>query len=79
MVGRTPEVENNGGRDFLFAGGERASSKTLAWMHNQAFSEGIGIHVVPCTENPLLVGLDMIRFYGLVLDYYHDTVYSPSP
>ena len=31
---------------------------------------------MPCTETPLLVGLDMIRYYGSVLDYYHDTVYS---
>ena len=25
---------------------------------------------------PLLVGLDMIRCYGLVLDYHYETVYS---
>ena len=75
-LGRSADVEDNGGRAFLFAGGERTSSKTQAWMPNHAFPDGLGIHVVCCTDTPLLVGLDMIRRYGLVLDYFHDTVYS---
>ena len=44
-------------------------------MPNRTFSDGLGIHVAPCVDTPLLVGLDMIRCYGLVLDYHHDTVY----
>ena len=60
----------------MFAGGERTSSKTRAWMPNHAFPDGLGIHVVPCTDTPVLVGLDMRRRYGLVLDYYNDTVHS---
>jgi hypothetical protein len=75
-LGQTPILEDNGGRRFLFAGGESTPSKTLAWMPHQTFPDGIGIHVVPCTETPLLIGLDMIRYYGLVLDYHNDTVYS---
>ena len=45
-------------------------------MPSQTFSDGLGVHVVPCVDTPLLVGLDMIRFYGLVLHYHHDTVDS---
>ena len=61
------------------AGGERGESttgKTRAWIPNQTFSDGSGIHIVPWVDTPLLVGLVMIRIYGLVLDYHHDTVYS---
>ena len=54
-------------------------SKTRAWMPNQTFSDRLGIHVVPCVDTPLLVGLDMIRLYGLALDCHHDTVCSHRP
>ena len=27
-------------------------------------------------STPILIGLDMLRYYGLVLDYANDTVYS---
>ena len=46
-------------------------------MPNEVFSEeGVPVNVVPCTATPILIGLDMMRYYGLVLDYAHDTVYS---
>ena len=71
-----PEVESCRPREFTFAGGEQSSSKTRVWMPNDNLDEGIGIHVVPCTSTPLLLGTDMLRYYGLVLDYAHNTAYS---
>jgi len=73
---RYPDLEDNGGKAFLFAGGEQSSSKVRAWMPNELFEDGIAVNVVPCTSTPILIGLDMLRYYGLVLDYAHDTVYS---
>ena len=31
---------------------------------------------MPNTKTPVLIGTEMLRYYGLVLDYQHDTVYS---
>ena len=31
---RYPVLEDNGGKEFLFAGGEGSASKVLAWMPN---------------------------------------------
>ena len=45
-------------------------------MPNEVFNDGVAVNVVPCTATPILIGLDMLRYYGLVLDYAHDTVYS---
>ena len=75
-LGRYPSLEDNGGKAFLFAGGEQSSSKVRAWMPNELFEDGIAANVVPCISTPILIGLDMLRYYGLVLDYAHDTVYS---
>ena len=45
-------------------------------MPNELFEDGMAGNVVPCISTPILIGLDMLRYYGLVLDYAHDTVYS---
>ena len=53
-----------GGRNFLCGGGDRAMSKIKA--------------VVPVVDNvntPLHLGRDVLREYGLVLDYHHNIVY----
>jgi len=34
------------------------------------------VSTVPCTATPLLIGTDMLRYYGMVLDYGYNTVYS---
>ena len=73
---RYPTLGNSGGRDFTFAGGEKSSSKVRAWMPNEVFADGIAANVVPCTSTPILIGIDMLSYYGLVLDYAHNTVYS---
>ena len=38
------------------------------------FADGIAVNVVPCTSTPLLIGTDVLRYYGLVLDYAYNTV-----
>ena len=40
------------------------------------FVDGLGVHTVPTTATPVLIGTDILRYYGLVLDYHNDTVYS---
>ena len=60
----------------MFAGGEASPSKVRAWMPNELFADGIAVNVVPYTSKAILIGLDMLRYYGLVLDYANDTVYS---
>ena len=44
-------------------------------MPNELLEDGIAANVVPCTST-ILIGIDMLRYYGLVLDYAHNTVYS---
>ena len=63
-------------KNFIFAGEEQAHSKTRAWMPNEIFTDGIAVSTVECSSTPLLIGADMLRYYGLVLDYGYDTVYS---
>lgn len=72
-LGRNTSVEPNGGRAFLFGGVERTSSSTKAVVPNDYLPDGLGINVVGSPNTPLLLGLDTIRNYGLVLDYFHDT------
>ena len=73
--GTFPTLGNNN-KKFLFAGGEGSSSKVLAWMPNEIFGDGITVNVVPRTDTPILIGLDMLRYYSLALDYAHNTMYS---
>ena len=72
---RYPECEARE-KSFVFGGGEQSHSKTRAWLPNEMFADGIAVNVVPCTSTPLLIGTDMLRYYGLVLDYAYNTVYS---
>ena len=71
-----PVVESCRPTTYTFAGGEQTASKTRAWMPNEVLNDGVAINVVPCAETPLLIGTDMLRYYGLVLDYAYNTVYS---
>ena len=74
-LGRYPDLEPCD-KSFVFAGGEQSHSKTRAWMPNEIFTDGIAVSTVPCTATPLLIGTDMLRYYGMVLDYGYNTVYS---
>ena len=73
-IGKETTVEVNG-KHFLFGGGEVTASKVKAWVPHDVFVEGLGVHVVPTTATPVLIGTDMLRRYGLVLDYHNDTVF----
>ena len=72
---RYPECEGKE-KSFVFGGGEQSHSKTRAWLPNELFADEIAVNVLPCTSTPLLIGTDMLRYYGMVSDYGHDTVYS---
>ena len=75
-VGRSTTVDANGGRNFLFGGGDRSTSKVKAVVPNDGLTNGLGIHVVDNVNTPLLLGCDVRREYGIVSDYHHNTVYS---
>ena len=70
-----PECEAKD-KSFVFGGGEQSQSKTRAWLPNDLFPDGIGVNVLPNEHTPLLIGTDMLRYYGMVLDYGYNTVYS---
>ena len=74
-LGRYPDVKPQD-KSFVFGGGEKDFSKTCVWLPNEMFPDGIAVNVLHKTETPLLIGTDMLRYYGMVLDYAHDTVYS---
>lgn len=63
-------------KEFMFGGGEVAESKVKAWLPHDVFADGLGVSTVPTTATPVLIGTDMLRYYGLVLDYHNDTVFS---
>ena len=75
-LGRNSTVEPNGGKRFLFGGGDQPGRIMKAVVPNDSLTNGLGIHVVDNINNPLLLGCDTLREYGIVLDYHHDTVYS---
>jgi len=72
---RYPDVERSD-RNFVFGGGETSFSKTRLWLPNEVFPDGIAVNVMHNTTTPLLIGTDMLRYYGMVLDYAYDKVYS---
>ena len=54
---------------FTFAGGEKAHSETLIWLPLPGTKqEHFAVHVVPSEVTPILLGLDMLREFGLVID-----------
>ena len=61
---------------FSFAGGEKTDAKTRVMMDHEFFPDPLPLNVVATESTPILLGLDTIRKYGIVLDYYHDTIYS---
>ena len=74
-LGKTTTVEP-GNRNFIFGGGDRATSKIKAVVPNDGLTNGLGIHVADNINTPLPLGCDVLREYGLVLDYHHNTVYN---
>ena len=71
-----PVLKENGGINFIFAGGEESSCKIKAWLPHEIFADGMAINVAPCTATPLLIALEMLRYCGMGIDYHNNTVYS---
>ena len=61
---------------FTFAGGETAAARTNICIPHTEFPQGISLNVVPNESTPFLIGLDVLREYGLVIDYHYNRVYS---
>ena len=54
---------------FTFAGGEKAHSETRIWLPLPGTrQERFAVHVVPSEVTPILLGLDMLREFGLVIN-----------
>ena len=54
---------------FTFAGGEKAHSETRIWLPLPGTThERFAVHIVPSEVTPILLGLDMLREFGLVIN-----------
>ena len=54
---------------FTFAGGEEAHSETRIWLPlPRTKHERFAVHIVPSEVTPILLGLDMLREFGLVIN-----------
>ena len=54
---------------FTFAGGEKAYSETRIWLPLPGTRhERFAVHIVPSEVTPMLLGLDMLREFGLVIN-----------
>ena len=63
------------GVGFTFAGGETEAASTKICIRAE-LPQGISVSVVSNESLPFLVGLDVLREYGLVIDNHHNRVYS---
>ena len=61
---------------FTFASGETEAANTKICIPHGEFPQGISVNVVSNEPTPFLSGLDVLREYGLVIDYYYNRVYS---
>ena len=71
--GTTIEMTDVG---FTFAGGETEAASTKICIPHAEFPQGISVNVVSIESTPFLNGLDVLREYGLVIDYHCNRVYS---
>ena len=69
----TIETTNVG---FTFAGGETGATSTKICFPHAEFPQGISVNVVPNESTPFLIGFDVLRECGLVIDYHYNRVYS---
>ena len=61
---------------FTFAGGESEAASTNICIPHAEFPQRISVNVVSNESTPFLIGLDVLREYGLVIDYHHNRVYN---
>ena len=73
--GTTIETEDVG---FTFAGGETEAASTKICISHAEFPHEISVKVVSNESTPFLIGLDVLRECGLVIDYHYNRVYFYS-
>ena len=61
---------------FTFAGGEKAHSETPDLVAASRWHELFAVHIVPSEVTPILLGLDMLREFGLVINADSANCYS---
>ena len=61
---------------FTLASGETEATSTRICVPHAEFPQGISVNVVSNESTPFLIGLDMFREYGLVIDYHYNRVHS---
>ena len=61
---------------FTFAGGETEAANTKICLPHAEFPQEISVNVVWNESTPFLIGLDVLREYGLVIGYHSNRVYS---
>ena len=59
---------------FTFPGGETEAASTKICIPHAEFPQGISVNVVSNESTPFLIGLDVLREYGLVIDYHYNRV-----
>ena len=59
---------------FTFAGGATEAASTKICIPHAQFPQGISVNVVSNESTPFLIGLDVLREYGLVIDYKYKRV-----
>ena len=71
--GTTIETTDAG---FTFAGGGTEAASTKICIPHVGLPHGVSVNVAPNESTPFLIGLDVLREYGLVIDYHYNRVYS---
>ena len=61
---------------FEFAGGETEAASVKIWIPHAKFPQGISVNRVSNGSTQFLIGLDVIREYGLVIDDHSNRVFS---
>ena len=61
---------------FTFAGGETEAANTKICIPHAEFPQAVSVNVVSNESTLFLIGLVLLREYGLVIDYHYNRVYS---
>ena len=61
---------------FTFAGGETEAASTKICIPHAEFPQGFSANVASNESTPFLISLDVLRGYGLVIDYHFNRDYS---
>ena len=61
---------------FTFVGGETEAASTRICIPHTEFPQKMWVNVVSNESTPFLIGLDVSREYGSVIDYHYKRVHS---